>query len=54
MLPHSWIIKNMDMFGIAENLRKLVSDIMKSWNTDLMAGGKVFGNVKIKKRDISR
>ena len=39
MLPYSWIIKNMDMFGIAANLRKLVSDIMKSSNTDLMAGG---------------
>ena len=48
MLPHSWIIKNMDMFGVAENLKELVSDSMKSWNTDLMAGGKVFGNVKTK------
>ena len=46
MLPHSWIIKNLDMFGVAENLKKLVSGSMKSWNTDLMAGGKVIGNIK--------
>ena len=27
MLPHSWIIKNMDMFGLPENLKKLVRGI---------------------------
>ena len=27
MLPHVWIIKNMDMFGVAD--KKLVSDSMK-------------------------
>ena len=49
MLPHSWIIECMNMFGIAENLTGVIQTSMKQWRTELMAGNQVVGEVCIKR-----
>ena len=38
MVPHSWIIECMNMFGIAKNLTGVVQNSMKQWKTELTAG----------------
>ena len=50
MVPHAWIRKCMEMFGMAGNMQRFLSKIMDSWQTDLMSGGVNLGNVKIKRR----
>ena len=49
MVPHSWIEKCMNMFGVAVNVRSFISESMKHWNTGLNAGQSRLGNVKIKR-----
>jgi len=49
MVPHSWIEKCLDMFGIAVNVKSFISESMKKWNTELNAGQTRLGNVKIKR-----
>ncbi|XP_037787453.1 uncharacterized protein LOC119583012 [Penaeus monodon] len=49
MVPHSWIEKCMNMFGVAVNVRSFISESMKHWNTELNAGQNRLGNVKIKR-----
>ena len=49
MVPHSWIEKCMDMFGVAVNIKSFISESMKNWNTELNAGQTRLGNVKIKR-----
>ena len=49
MVPHSWIEKCMNMFGVAVNVRSFISESMKHWNTELNAGQSRLGNVKIKR-----
>ncbi|XP_047481697.1 uncharacterized protein LOC125034100 [Penaeus chinensis] len=47
-MPHSWIEKCMNMFGVAVNVRSFTSESMKQWNTELNAGQNRLGNVKTK------
>ena len=49
MVPHSWIEKTMEMFGVAINMRRFISGNMKQWNTELMSGDQRLGNVKIRR-----
>ena len=49
MVPHSWIERRLDIFGIAENIKKLLSESMKSWRTELTSGSNVFWDVQIQK-----
>ena len=49
MVPHSWIEKCMNMFGVAVNVRSFISESMKHWNTELNAGQSRLGNVEIKR-----
>ena len=37
MVPHSWIVEVLKMFGIAENLLKLISASMSGWQTCIYA-----------------
>ena len=37
MVPYSWLKKCM-MFGVAENMQKVLSSSMKKWKTDLTSG----------------
>ena len=48
MVPHSWIQKCMEMFGVAVNVRSFVNTSMKQWNTELTASNQRLGNVKIR------
>ena len=48
MVPHSWIQKCMEVFGVAVNVRFFVNASIKQWNTELTAGNQRLGNVKIK------
>ena len=47
MLPHSWVVKCLEMFGIAKNVREFLKSSMQSWRTELTSGGHVLGTVKI-------
>ena len=49
MVPHSWIEKCMNMFGVAVDVRSFISESMKHWNTELNAGQSRLGNVKVKR-----
>ena len=49
MVPHSWIEKSMEMFGVAINFRRFISSNMKQWNTELMSGEQRLGNVRIRR-----
>ena len=49
MVPHSWIQRCMEMFGVAVNVRFFVNTSMKQWNTDLTASNQRLGNVKIRR-----
>ena len=49
MVPHSWMKKCMEMFGVAVNVRSFVNASMKQWNTELTAGNQRLGNVKIRR-----
>ena len=49
MVPHSWIQKCMEMFGVAANVRSFVNASTKQRNTELTVGNQRLGNVKIKR-----
>ena len=49
MVPHSWILEIVEMFGVAENVGGLLKSSMESWRTQLMGGGDVLGTVDIKR-----
>ena len=48
MVPYSWLKKCM-MFGVAENMQKVLSNSMKKWKTDLTSGWKKFGTARIRR-----
>ena len=47
MVPHSWISKCMDMFGVSNNIRELLISSMDEWKTVLTSNGEVLGDVEI-------
>ena len=49
MVPHSWMRKCMEMFGVAGNMQRFLSKSMDYWQTDLRSGGINLGNVKVKR-----
>ena len=49
MVPHSWIGNTLEMFGIADSVSNLVKESTQKWNTELTAGGRTLGNVKIRR-----
>ena len=49
MVPHSWIQKCIDMFGVAVNVRSVVNTSMNQWNIELTASNQRLGNVKIRR-----
>ena len=49
MVPHSWIIECMDMFGIAKNTAICLRKSMSTWKTELTSYGKSLGTVSIKR-----
>lgn len=49
LVPHSWLLKMMDLSKIAGNLKDLIANSMGNWNTDLSCAGKSLCNVEIKR-----
>ena len=49
MVPHSWIIKCLDLFGVAENIKSLLVNSMKKWKVMLCSGNFELGEVEIKR-----
>ena len=49
MVPHSWIIECLDLFGIAENIKSLLVNSMKKWKVMLCSGNSELGEVEIKR-----
>ena len=38
MVPHSWIIEYLDLFGVADNINSLLVNSMEKWNVMLCSG----------------
>ena len=51
MVPHSWIIDCLGLFGVAENIKSLLVNSMEMWKVMLCSGSSGLGEVEIK-RDI--
>ena len=49
MVPHSWILKCLEMVGAAKNIISTISNSMVNWKTVLTSGGTVLGQVDIKR-----
>ena len=50
MVPHSWIIECLDLFGVAENIKKLLANSMEKWKVMLCSGNSELGKVETKRR----
>ena len=48
MVPHSWIIECLDLFGVAENIKSLLVNTMEKWKVMLCSGNSELGQVEIK------
>ena len=49
MVPHSWIIDCLDLFGVAGNIKSLLLNIMEKWKVILCLGNSKLGKVEIKR-----
>ena len=49
MVPHSWIIDYLDLFGVAENIKSLLVNSMEKWKVMLCSGNSELGEVEIKR-----
>ena len=49
MIPHSWIKECMEIYGIADNIRKFITSSMETWKTKLTANGSDLADVNIRR-----
>ena len=49
MVPHSWIIECLDLFGAAENIKSLLVNSMENWKVMLCSGNSELGEAEIKR-----
>lgn len=49
MIPHSWISECLELFGINDQIRRLIEESMKSWRVELTCGEQNLGEVAIKR-----
>ena len=49
MVPHSWVIECLDLFGVAENIKSLLVNSMVKWKVMLCSGNSELGEVEIKR-----
>ena len=47
MVPHSWIIECLDLFGVAENIKSLLVNSMEKWKVILCSGNSELEKVEI-------
>ena len=48
MVPHSWIIECLYLFGVAENIKSLLVNNMEKWKVILSSGNSGLGVAEIK------
>ena len=49
MVPESWIIECLDLFGVAESIKSLLVNSTERWKVMLCSGNSELGEVKIKR-----
>ena len=49
MVPHSWIIECLELFGKAENVKKFLIDSMQTWKVELTLPGERLGVIHIRR-----
>ena len=49
IVPHSWIIECLDLFGVAENIKSLLVNSMEQWRLILCSGNSGLGEVEVKR-----
>ena len=49
MVPHSWIIECLEIFGIARNVERFIHRSMAQWKTELTSCGESLGHVDIRR-----
>ena len=49
MVPHSWIIECLDLFGVAENIKSLLVNSIEKWKVLLCSGNSELDEVEIKR-----
>ena len=49
MVPHSWIIECLDLFGVPENVKGLLVNSMEKWKVMLCSGNSELSEVEIKR-----
>ena len=54
MVPNSWIIECLDLFGVAENIKSLLVNSMEKWKVMLCSGNSELGEVEIKQGTFHR
>ena len=47
MVPHSWNLESVTLVGIANNIKRLLKNIVGNWKTELNAYGTMVGEVNI-------
>ena len=47
MVPHSWIIESLNLFGIAENIKSLLVNSMEKWKLMLWSRSSELGEVEL-------
>ena len=49
MVPHSWIVECLDLFGEGENIKSLLVNSMEKWKVMLCSANSELGEVEIKR-----
>ena len=49
MVPHSWIIECLEIFGIARNVEQFIRRSMAQWKTELTSCGERLGHVHVRR-----
>ena len=49
MIPHSWISKCLELFGVAENTKNFLVNSMNKWKLELTSNGVSLGNAEIRR-----
>ena len=47
MVPHSWMLKSLDLIGAPRNVIELLKNSMKDWKTNLCSGELPLGAVNV-------
>lgn len=49
MIPHSWILKCLRLFGAAENMVQYIEKSMSQWQVELSAHGNILGTINVRR-----